>query len=96
MFGTNNFISFCFSVLTADSNPWPVREFRGMWVATVANIDWPSSPTDNTARQEKDLEAIVDKCHAMNFNAIVFQVRTSGEAFYNSSLEPWSQYLTGK
>lgn len=86
MQATNNF---------ADS-PWPVREFRGVWVATVANIDWPSTRHLSTSAQKQELDLIVDTVHKLNFNVIVFQVRTSGDAMYNSSIEPWSYYLTGK
>jgi len=82
--------------LVTDSSEWPVREFRGAWVATVANIDWPSSRDLTTAQQKQELEDIVNCMHKLHFNAIVFQVRTSGDALYNSSIEPWSLYLTGK
>ncbi|KAH3706519.1 glycosyl hydrolase YngK-like [Dreissena polymorpha] len=75
--------------------PWPAAEFRGVWVATVSNIDWPSSSHLSTHQQKLELGAIVDKFKSLNFNAIVFQVRTSGDALYNSSLEPWSTFLTG-
>jgi len=74
---------------------WPVKEFRGAWVATVANIDWPSSPHLSTWQQKQELVTLLDKLHDLNFNAIVLQVRTSGDALYMSSLEPWSSYLTG-
>jgi uncharacterized lipoprotein YddW (UPF0748 family) len=75
---------------------WPVREFRGVWVATVANIDWPSSRHLTTSQQKHELDLIVQTVHKLNFNAIVFQVRTAGDAMYNSSLDPWSYYLTGE
>lgn len=74
---------------------WPDREFRGVWVATVANIDWPSSSHLSTAQQKLELDIIVETARKLNFNAIMFHVRTSGDALYNSSLEPWSVYLTG-
>jgi len=71
------------------------REFRAAWVATVANIDWPSKPGLSTADQQAEVIAILDTAVALNLNAIIFQVRPQCDAFYNSRLEPWSYYLTG-
>lgn len=88
-------VGFLICTVTSQDSPWPVREFRGVWVATVANIDWPSSWYLPTSKQQLELDLIVQTVHKLNFNAIVFQVRTSGDAVYNSSLEPWSYYLTG-
>ncbi|XP_069132666.1 glycosyl hydrolase YngK-like [Argopecten irradians] len=75
---------------------WPVHEFRGVWVATVANIDWPSTPHLTPSQQRQELTSMLDKFQELNFNAVILQIRTSGDAFYQSSLEPWSSYLTGK
>jgi uncharacterized lipoprotein YddW (UPF0748 family) len=72
------------------------REFRGVWVATVANIDWPSTPGLSTQAQQDELIEILDRCVAMNFNAVVLQVRPTADALYASDLEPWSYYLTGE
>lgn len=71
------------------------REFRGVWVATVTNIDWPTSATTNATTLQTSLRAILDRAVSMRTNAIVFQVRPACDAFYQSSLEPWSRYLTG-
>ncbi|KAL4229417.1 hypothetical protein ACF0H5_012455 [Mactra antiquata] len=78
-----------------EDSVWPVREFRGVWLATVANIDWPSSRHLTTAQQQHELDNIIQSLQHNNFNAIIFQARTSGDAFYNSTIEPWSYYLTG-
>ena len=72
------------------------RELRGAWVASVANIDWPSRPGLSTERQQAELVAILDRLVALNFNAVVLQVRPAGDALYDSKLEPWSAYLTGE
>ncbi len=72
------------------------REFRGVWIATVANIDWPISGTDPYEKQKRDFLAILDYYKNLNFNAVIVQVRTAGDAFYPSNLAPWSKYLTGK
>lgn len=80
-----------------DKSPPPVaREFRGVWVATVENIDWPSRPGLSSAEQQKEFLAILDKCVELNINAVIFQVRTQADAFYPSKLEPWSEFLSGK
>lgn len=71
------------------------REFRAAWVATVANIDWPSKPGLPVAQQKAELIAIMNKAVDLNLNAIVFQVRPACDALYKSEYEPWSEYLTG-
>jgi hypothetical protein len=71
------------------------REFRGVWVATVQNIDWPSRPGLSTAEQQRELVALLDRARSLNLNAVVLQVRPATDALYASSLEPWSEYLTG-
>lgn len=81
--------------MISDESPWPTREFRGAFVATVANIDWPSSSHLTTNQQKSELLSLLDKLQEVNFNAIVLQVRPAGDALYNSSIEPWSIYLTG-
>ncbi len=80
-----------------DSAPPPVpREFRAAWVATVDNIDWPSKRGLTTAQQQSELIAILDKLVELRMNAIVLQVRTAADALYQSSIEPWSDFLTGE
>ena len=71
------------------------REFRAAWVASVANIDWPSRPgLPNTAWRAEAI-ALLDRAKAIGLNAIVLQVRPAADALYASSIEPWSEYLTG-
>lgn len=72
------------------------REFRAVWVATVANIDWPSKKGLSSDEQKKELVAMFDRFKALNFNAIVLQVRPMCDALYESKFEPWSEYLTGE
>lgn len=71
-------------------------EFRGAWVATVYNLDWPSKPGLSAERQKAELRAILDRARELKLNAILFQVRPAGDAFYASRFEPWSHFLTGK
>jgi uncharacterized lipoprotein YddW (UPF0748 family) len=75
--------------------PNPPREFRGVWIATVANIDWPSKPGLSTAEQKKELLALLDRAVQLKLNAVIFQVRPACDAMYLSKIEPWSEYLTG-
>ena len=72
------------------------REFRAAWVATVANIDWPSKPGLSTAEQQAEAISLLDSAVILNLNAIVFQVRPQCDALYESDLEPWSYFLTGE
>jgi uncharacterized lipoprotein YddW (UPF0748 family) len=83
-------------IVLKDDIPRVQREFRGVWVATVDNIDWPSEPGLTTQQQKQEVIAILDTVEALNLNAIVFQVRPQCDAFYQSSIEPWSYYLTGE
>ncbi|HSH45143.1 MAG TPA: family 10 glycosylhydrolase, partial [Longimicrobiales bacterium] len=78
-----------------DDVPPLEREFRGVWVASVGNIDWPSEPGLPPDSQRAELVAILDRAVELGLNAIVLQVRPAGDALYASDLEPWSEYLTG-
>ncbi|WP_207430982.1 glycoside hydrolase family 10 protein [Sabulibacter ruber] len=86
---------FYFSILsTGFAQELPNREIRGVWIATVANLDWPirGAAPEN---QKAALRDMLDKIKAANLNAVFFQVRTECDAFYKSSYEPWSRFLTG-
>jgi uncharacterized lipoprotein YddW (UPF0748 family) len=75
--------------------PKPPREFRGAWIATVANIDWPSKPGLSVAEQKAELIALLNHAAQLKLNAVIFQVRPAADAMYASPIEPWSEYLTG-
>ncbi|GGI27735.1 hypothetical protein GCM10008119_29130 [Pedobacter mendelii] len=75
--------------------PKPQREFRAAWIATVANINWPSKPGLSTQQQQDEAIALLDMLKKNNFNAVIFQVRPQADALYKSNLEPWSYFLTG-
>ncbi len=72
------------------------REFRGAWVATVFNLDWPSRPGLPPATQQAQLQALLDRAAELHLNAILLQVRPASDALYASRLEPWSQFLSGE
>ncbi len=74
----------------------PKREFRGVWIATVNNLDWPSDHNSSIETKKDELLNIINNLEKLNFNAIIFQIRPSADAFYISSTEPCSEYLTGK
>ena len=78
-----------------DAPPPVPREFRGVWVATVDNIDWPSRRDLSTAEQQAELITILDRAVQLRLNAVIFQVRPAGDALYESKIEPWSEFLTG-
>ncbi len=73
----------------------PKREFRSVWIATVTNIDWPSSKTLTPSAQRSEYITILNKHKLNGLNAVVTQIRPSCDAFYQSSIEPWSEWLTG-
>jgi uncharacterized lipoprotein YddW (UPF0748 family) len=76
----------------------PKHEMRGLWVATVYGIDWPSTQGATQAvadAQKKEFIALLDMAANAHFNAVFLQVRPMADALYKSSLEPWSSYLTG-
>ena len=76
--------------------PRVMREYRAAWVATVANLDWPSTNALlSVAQQKAELVAIMERATQLKLNALIFQVRPCCDAMYASSIEPWSEYLTG-
>lgn len=84
-------------VIPADTAaPAVAREMRGLWIATVANIDWPSQKTLSADQQRAELSDILNRARAAGINTVIFQVRPAADAVYQSSLEPWASLLTGK
>jgi uncharacterized lipoprotein YddW (UPF0748 family) len=79
---------------TREIPPMP-REARGVWVASVSNMDWPSKAGLSTDSQQAELRAILDRVKQLRMNLVILQVRPAGDALYASTLEPWSEYLTG-
>lgn len=77
-------------------SPEVMREFRAAWIATVANINWPSKPGLSTQEQQEEALKLLDLLKDHHYNAVIFQVRPQADALYNSSLEPWSYFLSGE
>ncbi len=86
---------FLLPLLLLSQSITPKREFRGAWVATVVNLDWPSSRNLSVKAQKEELIQLLDKLAEVNVNVVIFQVRTECDAFYQSSFEPWSYWLNG-
>ncbi|MEU9997310.1 family 10 glycosylhydrolase [Streptomyces sp. NPDC050848] len=79
----------------AESKKAPAREFRGMWIATVYNRDWPSLAGLSAQAQRSELLAHLDRAVARRLNAVVLQVRPTADALWPSPHEPWAECLTG-
>lgn len=88
---------FCSTAMAQPTiNDKHVFEFRGVWVASVVNIDWPSKPGLSNESQKNEFIELLNMHQKNGMNAIIMQVRPAGDAFYPSTLEPWSEFLMGK
>jgi len=88
------FLGFCRAAAPSDMPP--KRELRGVWIATVVNIDWPSAAGLGAEKQKQELIQQLDNHQRAGINAIMLQIRPTADAFYAKSKEPWSRFLTGK
>lgn len=79
----------------AAGTPSASEEMRGVWVSSVYNLDYPSSPTTDSDKLKAEADEILDNCVKWGLNAVFLQVRPSGDALYKSDLFPWSKYLAG-
>lgn len=87
---------FIFSITYCTAQkPIYKKEFRAVWVATVDNIDWPTTPTTDVAIQKASFIQLLDMHKRNGMNAVIVQIRPAADAFYPSAYEPWSQWLTG-
>jgi uncharacterized lipoprotein YddW (UPF0748 family) len=87
-------IAYCLLPIISFSQTKP--EFRGVWVATVENIDWPSRGNYNSDSQKVEFIRLLNMHQRNGMNAMIVQIRPVTDAFYPSQYEPWSEYLTGK
>lgn len=96
------FPAFLFVVLLAWScqtpapRQFPKRELRAVWIATVNCLDFPSEKGISVERQKEELIYMLDYCKQMGINAVFFQVRSAGDAFYASDKEPWAEWIAGE
>ena len=80
-------------VALRDSTVFPpiiLREFRGAWLSPAADGDWPSRAGLSAEQQQRELIALLDRARGIGLNAIIFHVRLSGDALYQTPLAPWS------
>lgn len=89
------FFFFSFFLFAVFSFAQPKAEFRGVWIASVDNIDWPQRGQWNAEAQKAEFTRQLDMHQRNGMNAVVVQVRPAADAFYPSPYEPWSQWLTG-
>jgi uncharacterized lipoprotein YddW (UPF0748 family) len=89
------FIIGFFLTVTGKGVEHKKREMRAVWIATVANIDWPSNKKLSSKSQKQEMTQMLDEFQKNNINAIIIQIRPTSDAFYASTLEPWSHWLTG-
>lgn len=82
-----------FSVFRLDSFA-TYKEMRAAWISTVYNMDWPKTK-NNISKQKQEYIEMLDKLKGIGINTVVFQVRPKSDALYNSSINPWSDVLTG-
>lgn len=80
----------------SNSLPKVEREFRGVWISTVANINWPSKNNLPVVKQKEEVLQMLDMLQSANFNVVILQARPSADALYKSNIEPWSYFLTGE
>ncbi len=73
-----------------------IKEFRGVWIATINNLDWPSAPGLPVEEQKRELKELIESIEKLNLNVVIFQVRPAADAFYKSETEPWSYFLTAR
>src|SRR5512145_2532259 len=90
-------ISWLSLTLCHSQDPQPLkRELRAVWIATVENIDWPSKSGLPVEQQKAEMIELLDLVQDYHLNTVIFQIRPAADAFYNSSSEPWSAWLTGE
>jgi uncharacterized lipoprotein YddW (UPF0748 family) len=92
-------LSLSITLLGQKSNSkrnFPKREMRGVWVATVSNLDFPKSPTTWPTAHKEQWKDLIKQYKDLGFNAVFFQLRPAADAFYFSEHAPWSAYLTGR
>lgn len=68
---------------------------RGVWVSSVANIDYPSQQGLSADQLKSEADTILNNIAAMGLNTVFLQVRPSADALYQSALFPWSRYVSG-
>jgi uncharacterized lipoprotein YddW (UPF0748 family) len=92
----STFLALFLTLFSVSLFAQPKYEFRGVWIASVANIDWPKAGVTDPVAQRADFIRILDQHQRNRMNAMIVQIRPAADAFYPSDLEPWSEWLTGE
>lgn len=71
------------------------KKMQAAWLTTVHNQDWPKVK-NNVEKQKEDMINILDTLKNTGIDTVMFQVRSKSDALYKSSINPWSDVLTGK
>ena len=71
------------------------EEMRGLWVASVINLDYPKDPSTDPEILKNEALAVLSKAAEVGLNTVFLQVRPTSDALYKSEYYPWSKYLTG-
>jgi len=90
------FVMLCAGRGQANAQTFPKRELRAAWIATVVNIDWPSKKGLTSQQQQEEYVMLLNLLKSIGMNAVIVQVRPTADAFYPSSYEPWTEYLSGE
>ncbi len=83
-------------VVSQENMPKPAHELRGVWVSTVQRVDFPSKCTTDPVFLKKEWISLLKFYKSLNLNAVIVQIRPTGDAIYPSRIVPYSQWLTGK
>ncbi|MDR1558893.1 MAG: family 10 glycosylhydrolase [Clostridiales bacterium] len=83
----------CFSAVNVHAEE-SAGKFRGVWIATVANTNWPDKGA-SAESQKAAFVKLMEEAASMRLNAVVVQIRPTADAFYKSELNPWSEYIAG-
>ena len=67
-----------------------VHEVRAVW---MSRYDYAERKSPDEARDYISTE--LDRCRRAGINTVIFQVRGQGDALYRSTIEPWSDLLSG-
>ena len=72
------------------------QDMRAVWVSTVYNMDYPSvGSRNNPEKQKEEYIQLLDRLQELGMNTVFVQVRPKADALYKSSINPWSDVLTG-
>lgn len=89
------FFIFCYNEAYSTDKTYPQSEVRGVWIATVSNIDFPTRNNLSSDKQREEFVDLISALAKIGINTVFVQIRPSADAFYPSNIEPWSPFLTG-